>query len=117
MYDWIELGNRLRILRLERGYSQARLSEAAGFSVTLLRAFEHGKRPMTVEHLVVLARVLGVSTDYLACGRQEAAAYLAPGLWRLRGGSSCAWWRRRALRLARPKRLSSQCPKGLKHDD
>lgn len=117
MYDWVELGNRLRLLRLERGFTQERLSRVTEIPVTQLRAFEHGRRMMTVEELVSIALALEISLDYLACGRQEAIASLLPGLWRLRDGLPSAWWRRRVLRLKHPEKLSSQCPRGLKHED
>ena len=111
MFDWIELGNRLRALRMERGFSQSRLAALTGMTVAQLRSLEYGRKPMTVEQLVQLSQALQVSLDYLACGENDPLPFLPRHVWRLRERAPVPWWGRRKLRLIHPQGLSAQRPR------
>ena len=111
MFDWIELGNRLRALRMERGFSQSRLAALTGMTVAQLRSLEYGRKPMTVEQLVQLSQALQVSLDYLACGENDPLPFLPRHVWRLRERALVPWWRRRKLQLIHPQGLSAQRPR------
>lgn len=63
------IGQRLRRLRLERGFSQRELS-APGVSYAYISRIEAGARRPSVKALRVLARKLGVSAEYLETGSE-----------------------------------------------
>lgn len=67
------IGQRLRRLRLERGFSQRELS-APGVSYAYISRIEAGTRQPSVKALRKLAPKLGVSTEYLETGSQIAAS-------------------------------------------
>ena len=56
---------RLRMLRTERGLTLADVAERAGMDASTLSRLESGARRLTLDHLPVLARALGVRTDEL----------------------------------------------------
>jgi transcriptional regulator with XRE-family HTH domain len=56
---------RLRELRNERGLTLADVAQRAGLDVSTLSRLESGKRRLAVDHVPVLARALGVSSDEL----------------------------------------------------
>lgn len=55
-----KLGNRIKYLRLQRGLSQEKLSEAIDIATTSLSYVETGRGFMTLATLEKLANVLGV---------------------------------------------------------
>jgi transcriptional regulator with XRE-family HTH domain len=59
------LGQRLREARLKRGWSQWQLALRSGIAPTLLSQYERGVITPSTESVKKLARVLGVSADYL----------------------------------------------------
>src|SRR6184192_4858842 len=61
------IGERLKRLRLEKGFSQRELS-APGVSYAYISRIEAGSRRPSVKALRELARKLGVSADYLETG-------------------------------------------------
>jgi tetratricopeptide (TPR) repeat protein len=63
------IGQRLRRLRLERGFSQRELA-APGISYAYISRIEGGARRPSVKALRMLARKLGVSADYLETGSE-----------------------------------------------
>ena len=50
-YDKVQVGNRIRGSRLEKGWTQERLAAEAEISVQQLRALEKGQRNLGVDHL------------------------------------------------------------------
>jgi transcriptional regulator with XRE-family HTH domain len=68
-HDHETIGQRLRRLRTERGFSQRDLS-APGVSYAYISRIEAGARQPSVKALRMLARKLGVSPDYLETGRE-----------------------------------------------
>lgn len=60
------LGNRIRALRVKRGLSQSDLAQQAGVGgETVVSRYERGKRLPRIDHLMALARVLGVTVSDL----------------------------------------------------
>jgi transcriptional regulator with XRE-family HTH domain len=64
----MELGNRIRARRTELEWTQDELAQRAGISKGFLSDLENGKRGTGADTLLDLARVLGVSLDYLMTG-------------------------------------------------
>jgi transcriptional regulator with XRE-family HTH domain len=67
------IGERLRRLRLERGFSQRELS-GPGVSYAYISRIEAGERRPSVKALRQLAKKLGVSADYLETGSDLSAS-------------------------------------------
>ena len=62
------LGARIAALRRDAGLSQAELAGQLQISASAMGMYEQGRREPSAQMLVALARVLGVSTDYLLTG-------------------------------------------------
>ena len=67
-YDKVQVGNRIRGSRLEKGWTQERLAAEAEISVQQLRALEKGQRNLGVDHLGRLSDAMGASSDFLLNG-------------------------------------------------
>ena len=59
-YDKVQVGNRIRGSRFEKGWTQERLAAEAEISVQQLRALEKGQRNLGVDHLGRLSDAMGV---------------------------------------------------------
>ena len=59
--------NRLKSLRLSKGYTQVALQMHTGIEQALLSKFETGERIPPTETLLLLAQFYGVSIDYILC--------------------------------------------------
>ena len=59
------LGERIHLARRRVGLSQVELATRAAISPTTLNRVELGRQKLYAETLVTLARLLGVSVDYL----------------------------------------------------
>jgi transcriptional regulator with XRE-family HTH domain len=64
-------GERLRRLRLERGFSVEAVASKIGVTHSIVRRAEYGDQMVRATRLATLARVLGVSVDYLLTGRES----------------------------------------------
>lgn len=64
----VSVGTRVRVLRMERGYSREKLSENAKISVKFLYEIETDKKGFSAHTLVNLSEAPGVSTDYIMTG-------------------------------------------------
>jgi transcriptional regulator with XRE-family HTH domain len=60
------MGERLKRIREERGFSQTELAVAAGIPVGSLRSWERNRREPLLGSAARLAQALGVSIDVLA---------------------------------------------------
>ena len=58
-------GERLRMLRQEKGFTQVKIQMLTGIDQSDYSKIESGKRYLTVEQAKRLAIVLGTSTDFL----------------------------------------------------
>lgn len=56
---------RLKELRLQKGYTQQELGDLIKVSKPSISGYESGKRTPTIHNIYQLAKVLGVSVDYL----------------------------------------------------
>lgn len=61
----MDFGQRLKSLRLERGYTQKELGSAIGVSVVAIRSWEKNLKKPAMDALLSLGRTLGVSIDTL----------------------------------------------------
>lgn len=61
----LEIGNKIKQLREEKGISPEGLAEEVGFAKTTVWAYESAKKQISVTHLAILADYFKVSTDYL----------------------------------------------------
>lgn len=56
----IQFGNRLKQLRLEKGFSQEKLAKEAGITFTYISKIEHGKVNTSLCHMGALAKALKI---------------------------------------------------------
>ena len=56
---------RIRILRHQKGYSQAKVADILGTSQTMYARYERGANELPIRHLIALSRLYGVSTDWI----------------------------------------------------
>ena len=61
----VDIGKRIKELRLSRGLTQKQLAELIGLQNTMLSFYEVGDRYPSLEILIKLARTFNVTTDYL----------------------------------------------------
>lgn len=64
-----EVGQRIRALRLERGFSQVELARLMDVHQTNVSAIERGLRALTIHQMLKVARALKVSTDQVLTGK------------------------------------------------
>ena len=65
------LGTRIASLRQSCGLSQAELAQRLHISTSTVGMYEQGRREPSVETLIALSRIFGVSLDYLLSGRPD----------------------------------------------
>ncbi len=61
-----EFGERLRMLRIEKGIGQIQLSKELEVGKSIISLWELGKCEPTLSKLIAIAKFFGVSIDYLA---------------------------------------------------
>lgn len=69
LYNMEESGRRIARLRIQKGYTQERLSDALNIDRSFLSRVEAGKKGCSVDLFVQLSAFFGVSLDYLIVGR------------------------------------------------
>ena len=70
-YDMKECGKRIQQLRIQKGYTQEILANRLSIDRSLLSYIESGKRGCSVDLLVQLSDVFGVSLDILVLGKEK----------------------------------------------
>lgn len=65
----IQQGARLRMVREKAGYTQEKMSELMGISVSGYKKLENGDNQLTTNRLMLLEQKLNISSDYLLYGR------------------------------------------------
>jgi transcriptional regulator with XRE-family HTH domain len=70
-------GARIAALRSRFGWSQAELARRVNISPSTVGMYEQGRREPSLEVIITLSRVLGVSVDFLLTGNS-----LCPRDWR-----------------------------------
>lgn len=68
------VGERIRQRRQELGWTQDQLAQKAGISKSFLSELENGKRSVSANNLLDIARALGVSIDFLMTGEVSEKA-------------------------------------------
>ncbi len=64
------VGERIKKRRTELGWTQDQLAHKAGISKSFLSDLENGKRSVSADNLLDIARVLNLSLDYLMKGEE-----------------------------------------------
>lgn len=67
------IGRRIREARLRAGFSQVEASVELGRGPTVLSRWERDVREPRVRDLIAMARLYGVSVEWLATGHESAA--------------------------------------------
>jgi transcriptional regulator with XRE-family HTH domain len=65
------LARNIRRLRLEKGFSQERLADAAGLHRTYVGSVERSERNISIDNIARLAKALGSNPSDLLKDRQE----------------------------------------------
>ena len=65
-----EMGKRLEEVRESRGMTREEVAEKAGISTKFLYEVERGKKGISAQTLLRLAKTLSVSCDYLLVGKE-----------------------------------------------
>ena len=65
------LGARIAVLRRQAGFSQTELAQRLQVSPSAVGMYEQGRREPSLETLVHMSRIFGVSLDYLATGQAQ----------------------------------------------
>lgn len=68
----LEIGERVRNVRLSRGFTREELSELLDISTLFLGYIECGQRGMSLSTLQNMCKILNVSADYLLLGKESA---------------------------------------------
>ena len=63
--DAYDFGDRLRSLRLKRGFLQKELAARLDVSIQTISGYEHNSATPTLDNAIELARILNTSLDYL----------------------------------------------------
>ena len=71
------VADRIKVLREQKGYTQAQLSKMLGITRSSVNAWELGISVPSTQYIVELAQLLNVSTDYLLCVERTAAVSVA----------------------------------------
>lgn len=61
----VDLGHKLKTLRLQNDLTQAQLAQKLGLTKSVVSAYETGLRLPSYDVLIHLAKIFDVSTDYL----------------------------------------------------
>lgn len=72
--DVFGVGQRVRSIRLKRGFTQEMLAEAAELSAPYVSHIERGAKKASLESLVRIAAALGVTVDHLLAEVQTTEA-------------------------------------------
>lgn len=79
-YNLDTVGGRVTYLRKLKGWTQEELAEAADVSVQFISSVEQGRTNVRSDYIVMLARVLEVSVDFILEGKttpQDAEALVS----------------------------------------
>lgn len=67
----LEIGERVRLTRVSRGFSRDELAEMLNISTLFLGYIECGQRGMSLTTLQNMCTILNVSADYLLLGKED----------------------------------------------
>lgn len=63
----VDCSEKLRTLREARGLTQLQVANRIGVSKAMISAYETASKAPSIEVLIRLSRLFGVSVDYLVC--------------------------------------------------
>lgn len=63
--EYVKIGNRIRELRIEKGYTQKEMAELAGISYTTYSNYENNNREPSMKQIEKIAMALEMTTDDL----------------------------------------------------
>ena len=66
--DYISIGNRIKELRITKGWTQAKLAEASGIEPSNISHIERAATKLSLPTLVNIANALGATLDEIAFG-------------------------------------------------
>lgn len=69
--DLKDFGARVRLQRLQKGWTQEHLARELNISTAFVGHIERGTRTASIDTLIALAMCLDVSTDYLLAGSMK----------------------------------------------
>ena len=72
-YLTLPFGDRVRALRKERDITQAELASVLNVESHYISRIERGLSGCSIEIIIVLSKVLGVSIDYLVVGKEYSS--------------------------------------------
>ena len=61
----IQIGNKIRMLRIAKGYSQESIADAAGMGRTYMGRVERGEQNISIQNLIQIAFALDVEVSEL----------------------------------------------------
>ncbi|HFF3080427.1 helix-turn-helix transcriptional regulator [Legionella pneumophila serogroup 1] len=61
----IKIGNKIRELRVSKGYSQEGIADAAGMGRTYMGRVERGEQNISIQNLIQIAFALNVEVSFL----------------------------------------------------
>lgn len=67
----LEIGERVRLVRVSRGFTREALAELLDISALFLGCIECGQRGMSLSTMQNMCKVLNVSADYLLLGKES----------------------------------------------
>lgn len=70
----LEIGERVRITRISRGFTRDELAELLNISTLFLGYIECGQRGMSLTTLQNICNILNVSADYILLGKNNAVS-------------------------------------------
>lgn len=73
-----DFGKRLAQRRQEMGITQSELARSLGVTSQYISITEQGKRSPSINFLADLAKLLGVTTDYLITGEKQTTPDIVP---------------------------------------
>ncbi len=76
--DYAALGKRVRTRRKMMGLTQEALAEKLGISCSFVGHIERGSRKMSMETLIKISDIMGVSCDFLLQDSLHNAALISP---------------------------------------
>ena len=65
MIQLVNMGEKLKSLRIEKKLTQKQVADRIGLAISAVSSYESGTRYPSYDVLVYLARIFHVSTDYL----------------------------------------------------
>ncbi len=66
--DYISIGNRIKELRIAKGWTQAKLAEKSGIEPSNISHIERAATKLSLPTMVSIANALGVTLDEIAFG-------------------------------------------------